>query len=215
MKLFARIFLICISIFYFSNCSMAQLRLGVNVGYNNPTFVNNEIYLTTVSHIKSLQAGLVGEIQLQHHLFLNMGLSIITNGGNIDMNYIDAGSNQTIRATYIQLPINIGIKFPVYKSLKILVDGGIYAANGIYGTQKGWYSSIAGPFPINNTIRFTNDNNRVAGKLNMHPFDFGYQFSTGVEWKNLQLRFQFTHGLKNFFPIQILRIPHIIETRLS
>jgi hypothetical protein len=186
---------------FISAGSFAQVRLGLQGGYSSSNFYSpgtdpNEI---SISHISSYVAGIVAEANLNKTFFVQSGLQWAGKGAVKNRGVFALyGANTTIRLNYLQLPLNLGVKFPLSKDVKVFAEGGIYAAVGISGTEKGSnVDQIAGTSTVERKVNFSNNPPAPVTTTYFKPFDAGYTVSAGIDWKLLQLSANFNKGFSN------------------
>jgi len=181
--------------------SFAQIRLGVQAGYNSSNFYTPTTTSVSISTISAFQAGLYGEKQLNSTFFVQSALQWAGKGGYKAKDQALFGPTTTLRMNYLQIPLNIGLKVKIKKDWKIYAATGLYGAYGVSGTEKGY--NVSSPngtvVPIDRKIKFSTNIADQANNTYAKPFDFGYNVLAGVEWKTFQLSANYNRGFKNAF----------------
>jgi len=186
-----------------SNNSNAQIKLGIEGGYNMSTFTDksNNNYLS-ISTISTAQFGLVSDMNLSKHIVFQTGLYGIEKGGyRATTDFALSGSTTTTKLWYLQLPANLKYQFNVgSKGLQLFAGTGLYVAAGLKGTDKGYYESTSGAISaVDNKVIFTNTRSTAANTTTVKPVDFGYNFFIGTEWKSFQLKANYSKGSSKVF----------------
>ena len=196
--------LVMIILCFASATSYAQLKLGIQAGFNFSQFVdqgNNQqdIHLTAIS---TFQIGLAAEQTLSKHFFFETGLLFIQKGSYKEPTYFtnNTGSTTTTRINYLQLPLNLAYKAALTKKIKLIVESGIYISTGISGSEKGTDNTTANS-SINNNIHFTTSPAYVSGSTAIKPFDLGLNANAGIEWQKFQFMANFSRGFGNINPL--------------
>ena len=187
----------------------AQIRFKVLAGYNDaslPEIGGGYDGWDQNSSANSFHAGVAAEIPLGKNWFLEPALLYFGNGAHIVNNNVNPGGGRsteefTLRLYYLRLPVNLLYKIKLGRSFHVIAGAGLYVSRGLWGTQKGYDSPTYNgnafrPPPvqvIDNNIKFTND--IYPSNLTFNPYDFGYSFLAGLEWKHLQLIPAISNGL--------------------
>ncbi len=113
-----------------------------------------------------------------------------------DDNYVKTRFNPL----YLQLPLNLVIRFPLEKKNNIFFHGGPYAAVGIAGNSKseskflGVASSGTGKIKFSNDDPFTSQQDDAAYDK-LKRFDFGLNFGGGFDLGKILLKVNYGLGL--------------------
>lgn len=105
---------------------------------------------------------------------------------------------QTVDANYIQIPLNLGLEFPIGKSVLVNFNAGVFGAYGFKGEtkQRGYSVKI-----INGEYKDQISEDKGAYKTfsatNLKKWDYGVGVNCGVVYDVYILRFQYDHGLAN------------------
>jgi hypothetical protein len=145
---------------------------------------------------------MITERKLSDHFYFSSGLLFIEKGGiKNKTDFAITGSNTTTKINYLQVPVDLTFKRSLTTNMQLVLSGGLYGAYGISGTQKGTDVSQSSTMQINNTVHFTNSSSYYAtDKTPVRPFDLGYQFSAGIEYKSVQLKLNYSKGFTNIYP---------------
>ncbi|MFZ5977534.1 MAG: outer membrane beta-barrel protein [Hydrotalea flava] len=197
-KFFLIIFCLC------TTASFAQLKLGVEVGYNTSGFIDqgSDIQYFNLSRIPTFQAGIVAEQTLNKHFSASSGLIFFQKGGRKDKTvFATTGASTTSKFNYIQIPLNLQYSIPLNKTLKALVGAGFYGAVGISGTEKGTDEEISGNTTVvNNKVKFSNNPYYTSGTTYVKPLDFGYDVLVGLAYHQFEFKATLTNGFGNIYP---------------
>jgi len=162
----------------------------------------------TVNDAKTLatfHAGIVGDIPLLPILSLQAGLSLNGKGAkseyyadnnNKNDNYIKAKFNPL----YLELPVNLMLKFPIGDNSRFFIGAGPYAAVGIGGKTKTDVKILGVSSSSDENIAFNNDNPTTtqqedASFNRVRKFDYGVNALAGIETGKLLLGVNYGLGL--------------------
>ena len=150
----------------------------------------------------SFNAGVMGQFGISKIVDIETGLLFTGKGAKSESNF---GNGDYIKSTfnplYIELPINLLVKFPLLtKGSNLFVSAGPYVAMGVAGKSK--YESKLGPLSTNSesNIVFNNDNPTTAQQEDasyskIKRFDYGLNFGGGVALKSIILKANYGLGL--------------------
>jgi outer membrane protein with beta-barrel domain len=198
--------------FFVSTHSFSQIKTGIEAGYNSARFAHSgEIpladYGNSTSSISTFHAGIISDIPLSKKIFLQPALLYYGNGTHINGQALDPGyessSNTTIQIYYLRLPVNVVCKMKLNNRVKLMAGTGLYAAKGLSGTGKGniegsGLSGLPFAYVFNSKVNFSTDNSS-SNETNINPFDFGFNFLAGIEWKNFQLTANYSQGFSQVY----------------
>ena len=170
-----------------------------NISVNTNGTVNDAKTLTT------FHAGIVGDIPLLPILSLQAGLSLNGKGAkseyyadnnNKNDNYIKAKFNPL----YLELPVNLVLKFPIGDNSRFFIGAGPYAAIGIGGKTKTDVKILGVSSSSDENITFNNDNPTTsqqedASFTRVRKFDYGVNALAGIETGKLLLGVNYGLGL--------------------
>jgi hypothetical protein len=163
------------------------------------------------------RAGVAAERQVNRHWSLDASLSYDGSGAHAvyDLGNLDAGQTSTlnIRLTYLRLPLEAIYQFNPGHTVRFLAGGGVYAAIGVLGREKGTMISWQGPSPLNTTsidnrITFTNKASTEDAPFYpsaVKPLDAGYTVMAGIQWSHFRVSPGFSQGFVNLFPGDIFK----------
>ena len=162
--------------------SQSRLNLGVRAGagFTDMVISNKEETLAVSSKMKpGFQAGVIaeivgGQIGSNGSTLIQTGLSIVTAGCD-DMKLI-GGIKNSINLTYIQLPVNIGLKIDLNK-MAFLVYAGPYLGYAISGNSK----TEVGKETYKEKIKFGTGEDNF-----MKAFDAGIGAGLGLQFGHIQ-----------------------------
>ena len=189
----------------------AQVKLGVEAGYVNSTFIekNDNSYLS-LSSINNFLVGAKLDANFSKNLIFQSGLTYIEKGGfKGTTSFATSGSTSTIQLNYLQVPLNLKYEFNTKSGLKPFIGTGLYWAIGISGTEKGYYQSTTGVItPIDEKVVFTN--NSSGTQTTIKPTDAGYNLLAGAAWKSWQLQASYSKGFNKVFTSGNTNIVHSV-----
>jgi hypothetical protein len=193
-----------------STTCYSQIKLSALVGYNDANLLNfgrlsfndGNNYGLQYSPIKSYHFGATMEIPLGKKWFLESGLSYFGNGTHISEKYFDLGFgpyvNFSMNLYYLRIPINFLYKIYLGNSVSVFVGTGLYFARGIRGKEKREVDPSINGAPIDvadSKIKFGKETSVFWDNLTFNPYDLGYTFLAGVEWKKFRLMPSISNGL--------------------
>lgn len=150
----------------------------------------------------SFNAGVMGQFGISKIVDIETGLLFTGKGAKSESTF---GNGDYIKTTfnplYIELPLNLLIKFPLLdKGSNLFVNAGPYVAMGVAGKSK--YESKLGILRSNSesNIQFNNDNPTTAQQedasyAKTKRFDYGLNFGGGIALKSLILKANYGLGL--------------------
>lgn len=185
--------------------AQSKLSLGVKVGANLSSAGGD------YSDIKSrlgYHVGLIADYNFSNSLFLRTGLDFTTKGAKFDkewlgtldliesvdpvLNTYSGYKKDKYRLNYLQLPISLGYRFPLSKSVNLTANAGVYFAYGVYAREKvdnGYIDKECGLYYRGKYKGFDD--------IGMHKFDFGLIGGVGVEYNRYLLSVNYEAGLYN------------------
>ena len=150
----------------------------------------------------SFNAGVMGQFGISKIVDIETGLLFTGKGAKSESNF---GNGDYIKSTfnplYIELPINLLVKFPLLtKGSNLFISAGPYVAMGVAGKSK--YESKLGPLSTNSesNIVFNNDNPTTAQQEDasyskIKRFDYGLNFGGGIALKSIIVKANYGLGL--------------------
>jgi hypothetical protein len=207
--------LICCAMCLLSLSGPAQIKFGVQAGYNDVNlskfgpFKNEGGPEDHYSSVNSFHAGVLTEIPLSQHWSLAPALLYYGNGARITSSLASPGGNfyedAAIRIYYLRLPVNMIYTIKAGRLFHAFIGAGFYVARGLSGTSKGYslFSNVGvtGREPVDIKIDFTNSGPppSSSGTLQINPYDAGYSFLAGLEWQKFQLIPSVSEGFLNAY----------------
>ena len=191
-----------------SVCMHAQLRLGLQGGYNRVKWAASDAVPTSTdenyatSGLSGFQSGVVAEIRILNSLSLRSGVFISGKGTTLkhqSQSWNDT-SSRSIWIRYLEAPVTLIYYYNLYKQVRAFTGGGFYAAQAFRGVEKGEGHDATGPYTMYNEVEFSNQNENQIYPTIMKPFDYGYTFLTGIERNRVQLLLTYSRGIKNLLP---------------
>jgi hypothetical protein len=194
---------------------IAALSLAAFSKVHSQVYVQGGVNLANITSTKSGQtednnnlttfnAGILGRFGLSKVIDLESGLLLNGKGskaqtyftGNTDDNYVKTKFNPL----YLEVPLNVVLKFPLEKTTNIFVYGGPYAAMGIGGKSKSESQLFGLKGSSESDIKFSNDNpltsqQEDAAYDKLKRFDFGLNVGAGVDLKKVLLKVNYGYGL--------------------
>lgn len=176
----------------------AQNTAGFKIGYNTATAVKPNSY-GDISRINGIQLGVFGKLDLYKRFFIRGNVAYNQKGNQFsDMYYImDGGRSTTIRLNYLEASVDLGYSIKLPGKHQILAGVGPYLAYGLSGSEKGTMGTIAGPFPVNRDVSFTNSSYYDGTRLPVKPMDAGLNVNVGYQYKKYGLLLNYSIGLVN------------------
>jgi len=163
---------------FFSQSVFAQsnIKIGATAGVNFSTITKDG---EVTDGQTGFRGGAVVDFGLSRHFSIVPELLFSQKGWKIN----GTGFTQKATVNYIELPINLVIKFNVASETKLTIFPGFYAAYAISGTYKNNEES--------DKITFG------SGVEDLNPIDMGFNLGCGIEVKSVFFRFILHGGLKN------------------
>lgn len=192
---------------YGNTPSAGDMRFGVTTGVNISNQKKEFLGFEAPSDAKAgFKLGVVGEYYLSDMFFLAPELQFSMKGSSMesfdmgsdydnDYDYWgleDESSSDSEKAketiNYLQLPINVGIKYNINNDLNISAFTGPYFAVALGGKTK--IGDEKEDFNFGSSIE---DNSK--------RFDFGWNIGAGIEFKSVFFKINYELGLSNLSPI--------------
>ncbi|MEP7231043.1 MAG: porin family protein [Ginsengibacter sp.] len=154
--------------------------------------------------LTTFNAGILGRFGLSEIIDLESGLLLDGRGskaesyltGATDDNYVKSRFNPL----YLELPLNLVVRFPLEKKINLFFHGGPYAAVGIAGNSKTESKILGITSTSTNKIKFSNDDPFTsqqddAAYNKLKRFDFGLNFGGGIDLGKVLLKVNYALGL--------------------
>src|SRR5690242_11866178 len=155
-------FLFCFAAYH----STAQIKAGITAGYNNALLYTHKELLTgnytrKTSALNAFKIGAISNIHLYKNFALQSEILLSekgthkVEGGGYSGIYV----HSNIRLNYLEVPVNVLYNIYAHKHLKVFAGAGLYAATGLWGKEKGSYTTFDSTGMhvtqfINNTVDF-------------------------------------------------------------
>jgi hypothetical protein len=151
--------------------------------------------------LTSFNAGVMGTFGISKIIDIETGLLFTGKGVKAesivnDNNYVKSKFNPY----YIELPVNLLVKFPISGTSHLFVNAGPYAAVGVAGKSKVETKFLGVTTNSESNIQFNNDDPTTsqqedASYSKIKRFDYGLNFGGGVAFKSLILKANYGLGL--------------------
>lgn len=176
-------------------------------GYNLANIsTNNDGTMDAAKGLSSFHAGAVVDIPIAPVLSLQPGL-LLTGKGSKANYYLDANNHSdnyvksSFNPLYLELPVNLLLKFPIGNDARIFAGAGPYAAMGIGGKSKTETSVGGVVTTTSRDIKFNNDDPTTAEQEGarydrLKKFDFGINALAGVEFNRFLVGVNYGWGLE-------------------
>jgi hypothetical protein len=182
------------------------LKAGINVShYDLPKQYSSNDRIIDKGSIENFQIAALIDLSVEKNLIVQTGLIFNGKGGKTEISKpVVLWENSTSKPLYLEVPVNLIYSQDVLRNLNFFVGGGPYASLGIGGKNK--YSGndgdiISHPYSGNKTITYGKDNQNYEGTYNrLTPIDFGLNTTAGIQYKKIQLYFNYGFGLQDVKP---------------
>ena len=154
--------------------------------------------------LTTFNAGIVSRFDLSEIIDFESGLLLDGRGSKAENYFTSATDDNYIKTRfnplYLELPLNLVVRFPMTKSTNFFFHGGPYAAIGIAGTSTsesrflGVSSSSSADIKFSNDDPFTSEQDDAAYNK-LKRFDFGLNFGGGLDLGKVLLRLNYSLGL--------------------
>jgi hypothetical protein len=176
------------------------LKGGLNIANIS---VNNNGDINDANALASFHVGFMGDLPIGKFFAIQPGLLFTGKGAKVqsgnpnDATYYKATTNPL----YIELPVNAVIKLPLDKESNLFAGAGGYVAMGVAGKRKVEGKFLTTSFSSKENIEFSNDDPTTgdyeegAGLGIMKRFDYGLNFTGGVQLDKVLLSVNYGLGL--------------------
>lgn len=176
----------------------SRFTFGVSAGgdYN---FSSMDTYKGSSKNMWGYRMGIDAEYQLNKTVYLQSGLYYSTKSTEFYYTSASEGGSGTYYYTdkmnpgYLELPLMIALKAQLCRSFRLYFRGGFYFAEGISGK----YKSTDVLIDDGEILKTTKTEESIFGKHELHRFDWGLSFGTGVEIKRFTVGINVGVGLRN------------------
>ncbi len=149
----------------------------------------------------SFNAGIMSQFGISKIVDIETGL-LFTGKGNKSENIINDNNYAKAKFNpyYIELPVNLLVKFPITTTSHLFVNAGPYAAVGVAGKNKVETKVLGVVSNSESKIQFNNDNPTTsqqedASYSKIKRFDYGLNFGGGIAFKSIILKVNYGLGL--------------------
>lgn len=193
--------IVLLTLFFTQAHSQVYVQGGVNLANitktsSGQTEKNN--LLTTFN------AGILGRFGLSQLIDLESGLLLEGRGSQAESYFTNSTDNNYVKTRfnplYLELPLNLVVRFPLQKNTNLFIQGGPYAAMGIAGNSKtdskilGVTSSGTSKIKFSNDDPFTSQQDDAAYDK-LKRFDFGLNIGGGLDLGKVLLKVNYGLGL--------------------
>ena len=182
----------------------ARSQVYVQGGVNLANITKNKSGGTSNNNLlTTFNAGILGRFNLSDALDLETGL-LLDGRGSKTNNYLTSSTDDnyiksSFNPLYLEVPLNLVVRFPLEKKTNIFVNAGPYIAMGIAGKSKVDTKAFGQTSTSMNDIKFTStdptDNNQGAYDR-LKRFDYGVNVGAGVDLGKLLLKVNYGLGLE-------------------
>lgn len=147
--------------------------------------------------LPSFNAGILARTNSSDAIAVESGLLLTGRGSKVEGGSSSINYKVTFNPLYLELPVNVIVRFPVSSTANIFLNGGPYVAMGVGGKSKfeGQLGNISGSHT--EKIKFTNedptDDDQAYSKLKR--FDYGLNVGGGIDLNKILLKVNYGYGL--------------------
>lgn len=152
-----RITLFLLLALYLSLQAFAQIRIGVDAGMNLTHFKSSDNYVQKIGGMGTgFQIGGTLDCEFRKHWMLMSGVSFMQTQSRMEMEYgmLPRFPDAKIKLNHIVIPLKVGYKFKISKTLSLIPSVGMYAS----------YNFSAGDCPLD--IKSPADGKKIHEKWN-------------------------------------------------
>lgn len=163
--------------------------------------ISNDGKTKSSNTLVTFNAGAMGTFGISKIIDIETGLLFTGRGAKSDYFY---GTNNYIKTKfnpyYIEVPVNLLVKFPLDKSSHLFVNAGPYVAVGVAGKSKVETRFLGVVSNSEEQIKFNNDNPTTTAQEDaaynkLKRFDYGLNFGGGFAFKQLIIKANYDLGL--------------------
>ncbi len=154
--------------------------------------------------LTTFNAGFLGRFGLSKVIDLESGLLLEGRGAKAETYFTSGTDDNYVKTTfnplYLEVPLNLVLRFPLEKNTNLFIHGGPYAAMGIAGKSKSESRFLGITSSSNNNIKFSNDDPFTseqddAAYDKIKRFDFGLNIGGGLDLGKVLLKANYGFGL--------------------
>lgn len=197
-----KLLIVCLSISVFS---ISKAQVYVQGGLNLANISKTKSGQTEDNNtLTSFNAGVLGRFDLSTIIDLESGF-ILSGKGAKAQTYFTSGSDDNYVITkfnplYVEVPLNLVVRFPFEKRKNIFVHFGPYAAMGIGGKSKSDSKILGVTSHSESNIKFSDDNPFTseqddAAYDKLKRFDFGINIGGGIDLRKIMIKINYGLGL--------------------
>ncbi|MCL2560870.1 MAG: PorT family protein [Rikenellaceae bacterium] len=172
------------------------IEAGGTISHSSWTFDGDEI----TKSVGGYTIGLTFGYEILDNTWLQSGVSIITKGGQYNINEpfssdlpeIRRDRTEKYRPMYVQLPVNLAYNIGLARRTSIFVAAGGFVAQGIGGEYNSSLNYIDAP-----DWQDRNENRGAFKNGALRRFDAGVNVGAGLNHGNLVLRVGYDHSFLN------------------
>lgn len=154
--------------------------------------------------LTTFNAGILGRFDLSEIIDLESGLLLDGRGSKAESYFTSATDDNYVKTRfnplYLELPLNLVVRFPMNKSSNFFFHGGPYAAIGVAGKSTSESKFLGVSSSGKSNIKFSNDDPFTSGQDDaaydkLKRFDFGLNLGGGLDLGKVLLRLNYSLGL--------------------
>lgn len=194
---------------------ITAMYIAVLSGAKSQTYLQGGVNFANITQTKSgetqdnnllatFNAGILGRFNLSIPADLETGLLLEGRGAKANSYFGSTNDDNYVKSKfnplYLEVPLNLVIRFPFEKGCNLFVNAGPYAAIGIAGKSKtessvlGVKSTSAANIKFSNDDPFTSQQDDAAYDK-IKRFDFGLNFGGGLDLGKILLKVNYGYGL--------------------
>lgn len=169
--------------------SAQGLYFGPQVGFSRVGFIEKNDFVGTVDQSFKLgwQIGAAAEFEIMSFLYVGANVSFFQKGNKVTY---DDGASSKLKLGYLDIPIYVGYKMPL-GNISVFGNVGPYTSVAMVG--KSEYQSEM--FDETHEVEF-------GGEFGYKRFDSGVAFGGGVEFKQYQIKANYSLGFVDIVPYE-------------
>ncbi|RYD77471.1 MAG: PorT family protein [Sphingobacteriales bacterium] len=181
-----------------------KTHFGVKGGLNvaNMT-IDNAGSVNDKRSVLSYNAGVYGDFAIIPVLSVQPGLFISGKGSKYTIGDENSGTYVRVssKPLYLELPVNLLLKIPVFNNVKIFAGAGPYIAAGIGGKNVTEGKLLDVDYKRDSKITYSSEQTGgSSANENLKRFDGGFNVLAGVELGKFTLDVNYGYGLVNIKP---------------
>lgn len=154
--------------------------------------------------LPTFNAGILSRFDLSDIIDLESGVLFTGRGSKSETYFTSSTTDNYVKARfnpyYVEVPLNVVIKFPVTKKFNAFAHAGPYAAIGVAGKSKVDSKILGFSSSSTNSIKFSDDDPFTsqqddAAYDKLKRFDFGFNVGAGIQLDQIILKLNLGVGL--------------------